>query len=211
MASFVQMWKGSWGVLGLWGVSGQSRSDRFAKPVWPVTPACVRLSPIEAVWPVSETGLTGLGCQQPCRVCFRCVCCGCCLGLAPRFSSASVAAWTWQEKLAEVHEWNRVHRPNSWIEFLSAPIHSSSLLRRFGPSLFLLAIGDWLLGPLRLLSRFLFSPLHSPDNRLVEWPVRRGGRSPLFLLLTSGDGKVSSYGVAVRCSGVAVAVWWWWC
>jgi hypothetical protein len=23
-----------------------------------------------------------------------------------------------------VHEWNRVHRPNFWIEFLSAPIHS---------------------------------------------------------------------------------------
>jgi hypothetical protein len=29
---------------------------------------------------------------------------GCWLGLAPRFSSTSVAAWTWQEKLAEVHE-----------------------------------------------------------------------------------------------------------
>jgi hypothetical protein len=68
------MWKGSWGVLGYWGVSGQNRSDRFAKPVWPVSPACVRLSPTEAVWPVLETGLTGLGCQQPCRVCFRCVC-----------------------------------------------------------------------------------------------------------------------------------------
>jgi hypothetical protein len=74
MASFVQMWKGSWGVLGLWGVSGQSRSDWFAKLVWPVSPACVRLSPTEAVWSVSETGLTGLGCQQLCRVCFRCVC-----------------------------------------------------------------------------------------------------------------------------------------
>jgi hypothetical protein len=34
----------------------------------------VRLSPTKAVWPVSETGLTGLGCQQPCRVCFHCVC-----------------------------------------------------------------------------------------------------------------------------------------
>jgi hypothetical protein len=74
MASFVQMWKGSWDVLGLWGVSGQSLSDRFVKPAWPVSPACVRLSPTEAVWLVSETGLTGLGCQQPCRVCFRCVC-----------------------------------------------------------------------------------------------------------------------------------------
>jgi hypothetical protein len=26
------------------------------------------------------------------------------LGLAPRSSSTSVAAWTWQEKLVEVHE-----------------------------------------------------------------------------------------------------------
>jgi hypothetical protein len=49
------------------------------------------------------------------------------LGLAPRFSSTSVATWTWQEKLVEVHEWNRVHRPNSWIEFLSAPIYSPPL------------------------------------------------------------------------------------
>jgi hypothetical protein len=32
------------------------------------------------------------------------VCCGCWLGLAPRFSSTSVATWTCQEKLAEVHE-----------------------------------------------------------------------------------------------------------
>jgi hypothetical protein len=32
------------------------------------------------------------------------VCCGCWLGLAPRSSSTSVAAWTWQEKLMEVHE-----------------------------------------------------------------------------------------------------------
>jgi hypothetical protein len=55
------------------------------------------------------------------------VCCGCWLGLAPRFSSTSVATWTWQEKLAEVHKWNRVHRLNSWIEFLSAPIHSPPL------------------------------------------------------------------------------------
>jgi hypothetical protein len=33
MASFVQILKGSLGVLGLWGVSGQSQSDRLAKPV----------------------------------------------------------------------------------------------------------------------------------------------------------------------------------
>jgi hypothetical protein len=46
----------------------------WTKSVWPVSPACVRLSPTEAVWPVSQTCLTGLGCQQPCRVCFRCVC-----------------------------------------------------------------------------------------------------------------------------------------
>jgi hypothetical protein len=29
---------------------------------------------------------------------------GCLLGLAPRSSSTPVAAWTWQEKLVEVHE-----------------------------------------------------------------------------------------------------------
>jgi hypothetical protein len=58
-----------------WGVSGQNRSDRFAKSVWPVSPVCVRLSATEAVWPVSETGLTGFRFQQLCRVCFRCVCC----------------------------------------------------------------------------------------------------------------------------------------
>jgi hypothetical protein len=56
-----------------------------------------------------------------------CLSSGCWLGLAPRSSSTSVAAWTWQEKLVEVHEWNRGHRPNSWIEFLSAPIHSPPL------------------------------------------------------------------------------------
>jgi hypothetical protein len=33
-----------------------------------------------------------------------CVCCGCWSGLAPRSSSTSVAAWTCQEKLVEVHE-----------------------------------------------------------------------------------------------------------
>jgi hypothetical protein len=26
------------------------------------------------------------------------------LGLAPRYSSTSVAAWAWQEKVVEVHE-----------------------------------------------------------------------------------------------------------
>jgi hypothetical protein len=62
---------------------------------------------------------------------------GCWLSLAPRSSSTPVAAWTSQEKLVEVHKWNWVHRPNSWIEFLSAPIHfppPPSLVRRFGPS-----------------------------------------------------------------------------
>jgi hypothetical protein len=33
-----------------------------------------------------------------------CVCCGCWLGLAPWSSSTLVAAWTWQEKLAEVNK-----------------------------------------------------------------------------------------------------------
>jgi hypothetical protein len=102
----------------------------------------------KSVWPVCQTGLTGFPCPREAKsnrsgltgfrnrpdwfglpAAVSCVfplrvCCGCWLGLAPRFSSTSVAVWTWQEKLAEVHEWNRVHRPNSWIEFLSAPIHS---------------------------------------------------------------------------------------
>jgi hypothetical protein len=34
----------------------------------------VRLSPTEAVWPFSETGLTDFRFQQSCRVWFRCVC-----------------------------------------------------------------------------------------------------------------------------------------
>jgi hypothetical protein len=38
---------------------------------------------------------------------------GCWLCLAPRSSSTPVAAWTWQEKLAEAYELNRVHKPNS--------------------------------------------------------------------------------------------------
>jgi hypothetical protein len=51
--------------IGLTGLP--NRSDRFF-------PAFVRLSPTGAIRPVSETGLTGLCCQQPCNVCFRCVC-----------------------------------------------------------------------------------------------------------------------------------------
>jgi hypothetical protein len=49
---------------------------------------------------------------------------GCWLCLAPRSSGTPVAMWIWQEKLVEVFEWNWVHMPNSWVEFLSAPIHS---------------------------------------------------------------------------------------
>jgi hypothetical protein len=94
----------------------------------------VRLSPIEAVWPISETGMTVWAASS--RVmCVSAACVlWCWLGLAPRSNSTSVVVGTWQEKLAEVNEWNRVHRPNSWIEFLSAPIHSplsGSLFRSF--------------------------------------------------------------------------------
>jgi hypothetical protein len=105
----------------------------------------------KSVTPVCQTGLTGFPCLREAKsnrsdltgfrnwpdwfelpVVVSCVfplrvCCGCWLGLAPRFSSTSVAAWSWQEKLAEVHEWNWVHRPNSRIEFLSAPIQSPPL------------------------------------------------------------------------------------
>jgi hypothetical protein len=101
----------------------------------------------KSVWPVCQTGLIGFPCLREAKsnrsgltgfrnrpdqfglpAALSCVfpllvCCGCWLCLAPRFSSTLVATWTWQEELAEVHEWNRVHRPNSWIEFLSAPIH----------------------------------------------------------------------------------------
>jgi hypothetical protein len=99
-------------------------------------------------WPVCQTGLTGFPClceaksnrsgltdfrNRPDRfglpATVSCVfplrvSSGCWLGLAPTSSSTPVVAWTWQEKLVEAHEWNRFHRPNSWIDFLSAPIHS---------------------------------------------------------------------------------------
>jgi hypothetical protein len=114
--------KGFWGVLDRTGLTSLlNRSDRFPLPV-------ERLSPTEAVWLVSETGLTGFSLVAGARVIFHCVLSsGCQLVLAPRSSSTPVVAWTWQEKLVDVHEWNLVHRPNSWIEFLSAPIHSLPL------------------------------------------------------------------------------------
>jgi hypothetical protein len=53
----------------------------------------------ESAWP-DRFGLpAALSCVFP-----LCVCSGCWLGLAPRFSSTLVAAWAWQEKLEEVHE-----------------------------------------------------------------------------------------------------------
>jgi hypothetical protein len=100
------------------GFPRQNRPDLFPLPVW----GCPRRS----VWPVSETGLTSVGCQQLFWVVFRCLCC-CWLDLTPRSSSTPVATWIWQEKFAEVSEWFWVHRPNSWVEFLSAPIYSSPL------------------------------------------------------------------------------------
>jgi hypothetical protein len=117
----------------------------WTKSVWPV---CQTGFPFLREAKSNRSGLTGfrnrpdrfelpaaVSCLFPLHVC-----CGCWSGLAPRFSSTSVAAWTWQEKLVEVHEWNRVHRPNSWIEFLPAPIHSPPL---------------W----------FAISVLHRPNNR----------------------------------------------
>jgi hypothetical protein len=62
------------------------------------------------------------------------VLCSCWLNLAPRSSSTSIAMWIRQEKFTEVSEWFWVHRPNSCVEFLSAPIHSPYLVRRSGPS-----------------------------------------------------------------------------
>jgi hypothetical protein len=73
----------------------------------------------KSVWPVCQTGLTGFPYLHEAKsnrsglTGFRnrpdrfglpaavscvfplCVCCGCWLSLAPRFSSTSVAAWTW--------------------------------------------------------------------------------------------------------------------
>jgi hypothetical protein len=91
--------KGFWGVLDRTGLTGLlNRSDRFLLPI-------ERLSPTEAVRPVSETGLTGFSLAAGARVVFRCVLLsGCRLGLVPRSSSTPVVAWTWQEKLVEVHE-----------------------------------------------------------------------------------------------------------
>jgi hypothetical protein len=104
----------------------------WTKSVWPVCQSGLTGFPCLRAAKTNRSGLTGfrnrpdrfwlpavMSCLFPLRVC-----CGCSLGLAPRFSSTSVATWTWQEKLAEVHKWNQVHRPNSWIEFLSAPIHT---------------------------------------------------------------------------------------
>jgi hypothetical protein len=66
-----------------------------------------------------------------------------------------VVAWTWQEKLAEMHEWNRVHRPNSWKEFLSAPIHPPSLVRHFGRSTYHSTVNSsWVLVFSALLYKF---------------------------------------------------------
>jgi hypothetical protein len=50
-------------------------------------------------WPDRFGLLAAVSCVFPLRVCW-----GCWLCLAPRFSSTSLAAWTWQETLAEVHE-----------------------------------------------------------------------------------------------------------
>jgi hypothetical protein len=128
MASFVQMWKGCWSV---WGFLGSF----WTESVWPVCLTGLTGFPCLCEAKSNRSGPTGfrnrpdrfvlpaaLSCVFPLRVCW-----GCCLGIVPRFSSTPVATWTWQEKLAEVHEWIWVHRPNSWIEFLSAPIHSPPL------------------------------------------------------------------------------------
>jgi hypothetical protein len=66
--------KGSWGVSSLWGVSGQNRSDQFAKTGLTSFPCLREAKSNRSGLTVLETGLTGLGYQQPCRVCFRCVC-----------------------------------------------------------------------------------------------------------------------------------------
>jgi hypothetical protein len=105
--------------LGETGVTGLGkRSDRF----WCVV---FWLSLAKPIWPVWQRGLTGFTLAAGARVVFLCVFSSVAwLSLAPRSSSTLVAMWPWQEKLVEVHEWNQVHRPSSWIEFLSAPIHS---------------------------------------------------------------------------------------
>jgi hypothetical protein len=112
----------------------------WKKPGWPVCQTGLTSFPCLCEAKSNRSGLTGfrnrpdwLGLSAAVSCVFwLCVFCGCWLGFAPRSSTTPVAAWTWQEKLVDVHEWNRVYRPNSWIEFLSAPIHSplsSSSLR----------------------------------------------------------------------------------
>jgi hypothetical protein len=104
----------------------------WTEPAWPVCQTGLTSFPFLCEAKSNRSGLTGfrnrpdlfglpvaVSCVFPLRV-FR----GCWLGLAPRSSRTPVAAWTWQEKLVEVYEWNWIQRPNFWIEFLSAPIHS---------------------------------------------------------------------------------------
>jgi hypothetical protein len=119
-------------ALEVFWVSGEFLGSFWTKLVWPVCQIGLTRFPCLCETKSNRSCLTGfrnrpdrfwltaaVSCVFPLRVS-----CGCWLGLAPRSSSTSVAAWTWQKKLAKVHEWNRVHRLNSWIEFLSAPIHS---------------------------------------------------------------------------------------
>jgi hypothetical protein len=111
-------WKGFWEFLDRTGLTDlPNRSDRF--PL--LCEAKSKRSGLTGFW--NQPNRFGLPAAMSCVFPLR-VCCGCWLDLAPRSSSTSVAAWTWQEKLVEVNEWNRVHRPNSWIEFLLALIHS---------------------------------------------------------------------------------------
>jgi hypothetical protein len=163
------MWKGSWGVLGLWGVSGQNRSDGFAKPVWPVSPACVRLSLIEAVWSVSETGLTGLGCQQPGHVCFHCVC-GVAVGWVLLLGSVAVQ---WLRELGKRSLW----RCTSEIGFIGR------ILNR-------IFIGSHSLPPLW----FAVSVLHPPArlrSRLRPQKGRRWAPSHLLAVPEPSPGEAS--------------------
>jgi hypothetical protein len=114
--------------LGLRGVLGSF----WTKPSWPICQIGLTGFPCLCDAKSNRSGLTSfrnrpdrfelpaaVSCLFPLRVSS-----GCWLVLAPRSSGTLVAAWAWQENLVEVHEWNQVHRSNSWKEFLSAPIHS---------------------------------------------------------------------------------------
>jgi hypothetical protein len=99
----------------------------------------------KSVWPVGQTGLTSFPCLREAKskrngltgfrnwpdrfglpAAVSCVFLFVCVVAIGWVLLLGSVALQWLREL-QVLEWNRVHRPNSWIEFLSAPIHSPPL------------------------------------------------------------------------------------